>query len=157
MQLARKQSETTYVFIATSRGSSMSENNVYRELIKTPKTYLMQLVSVLHLLVSALLCFEEIEREDNLYIHFNQTNKTYSKNLNISQVQYSKIQISVNFLFKGALLLLHTMLKMHFASTCCANNLHTAKETERRRHLTNMQTLSGKTLLECCVCIFVYI
>ena len=53
----------------------MSENNVYRELIKTPKTYLMQLVSVLNLLVSALLCFEEIEREDNLYIHFNQPRK----------------------------------------------------------------------------------
>ena len=78
------------------------------------------------------------------------------KNLNISQVQYSKIQISANFLFKGALLLLHTMLKMHFASTCCANNLHTAKETERGRHLTNMQTLSGKTLLECCVYLCTY-
>ena len=48
------------------------------------------------------------------------------------------------------------MLKMHFASTCCANNLHTAKETERGRHLTNMQTLSGKTLLECCVYLCTY-
>ena len=27
------------------------------------------------------------------------------------------------------------MLKMHFASTCCENNLHTAKETERGRQI----------------------